>query len=238
MLSELYAVIVSVATAVVPLVVLFVTFQVFLLKLPRGDFRNVLIGTLISAAGLLVFLLGVSIGFLPMGRRIGEALGSLPHRSILLPVGLFVGFVTTWGEPAVRILADQVEEASNGSIRQTMILHTVCVGVALAVGLGLLRIGYGIPILYLLVPGYLFVIAIMWFSGNDFVSIAIDAGGVATGPIANTFLLALALSASESMDGQDPVTHGLGLVALIALAPIISVMTLGLLVRRKERRKE
>jgi hypothetical protein len=238
MLSELYAVIVSVATAVVPLVVLFVTFQVFLLKLPRGDFRNVLIGTLISAAGLLVFLLGVSIGFLPMGRRIGEALGSLPHRSILLPVGLFVGFVTTWGEPAVRILADQVEEASNGSIRQTMILHTVCVGVALAVGLGLLRIGYGIPILYLLVPDYLFVIAIMWFSSKDFVSIAIDAGGVATGPIANTFLLALALSASESMDGQDPVTHGLGLVALIALAPIISVMTLGLLVRRKERRKE
>jgi uncharacterized protein DUF1538 len=138
---------------VLPLVVLFVTFQVFMLRLPRKDFRNVLIGTLISATGLFVFLLGVSIGLLPIGRALGEALGSLPHRSLLLPVGLFIGFVTTWGEPAVRILTDQVEKASNGSIRQTTILYTICVGVAVAVGLGLLRIGYGIPILYLLARG-------------------------------------------------------------------------------------
>ena len=238
MLNELYATAVSVATAVLPLVALFVMFQVFMLGLPRKDFRNVLIGTLISAAGLFVFLLGVSIGLLPIGRALGEALGSLSNRTLLLPVGLFIGFVTTWGEPAVRILTDQVEKASNGSIRQTTILYTICLGVALAVGLGLLRIGYQIPILYLLVPGYLFMLVIMWFSGKEFVSIAIDAGGVATGPMANTFLLVLALSASASMDNQDPVTHGLGLVALIALVPILTVMTLGVLVQRKERQKE
>ena len=238
MWNEVRATALSVATAVLPLTVLFTTFQVLLLKLPRKDFRDILTGTMISAAGLFLFLLGVSIGYLPLGRAIGEALGSLQQRSLLLPAGLFLGFVTTWGEPAVRILADQVEEASNGSIRRSIVLYAVCVGVAISVGLGLLRIGYGIPILYLLVPGYLLVIAILWFSPKEFVSIAIDAGGVATGPIANTFLLALALGVSASVGDQDPVIYGLGLVSLIALAPILSVMTLGLLVRRKERRKE
>jgi hypothetical protein len=237
-LNELRATAASVATAVLPLALLFITFQVLLLKLPRKDFRNILTGTVISAAGLFLFLLGVSIGFLPFGKDIGEALGSLTQRWLLLPVGFFIGFVTTWGEPAVRILAGQVEDASNGSIRASMILYAICIGVALSTGLGLLRIGYEIPILYLLVPGYLFVIAIMWFSAKDFVSIAVDAGGVATGPMANTFLLALALSASVSMGDQDPVTHGLGLVALIALSPILSVMALGFLVRSKEHRKE
>jgi hypothetical protein len=236
-LNELHATAVSVATAVLPLVVLFISFQLLLLKLPRKDFRNVLTGTLISAAGLFLFLLGVSIGFVPMGRAIGEAFASLSPGWLLVPLGLFIGFVTTWGEPSVRILADQVEKASNGSIRQRMILYAICVGVAVAVGSGFVRIGYGIPILYLVVPGYLLVLAIMWFSPKEFVSIAIDSGGVATGPMANTFLLTLALSISASM-GQDPVTDGLGLVALIALAPILSVITLGLLVRSKERRKE
>ncbi len=234
MLNELRATASSVATAVLPLALLFVIFQVLLLKLPLKDFRNIMMGTVISAAGLFLFLLGVSIGFLPFGKAIGEALGSMPHRSLLLPIGFFIGFVTTWGEPSVRILADQVEHASNGSIRASMILYAICVGVALSVGLGLLRLAYGIPILYLLVPGYLFVTVIMWFSTNDFVSIAVDAGGVATGPMANTFLLMIALSASASMGDQDSAIHGLGLVALIALSPIFSVMALGFLVRRKE----
>jgi hypothetical protein len=236
-LDELRATALSVAIAVLPLAVLFVTFQALLLRLPRTDFRNILTGTVISAVGLFLFLLGVSIGFLPFGHAIGEALGSVPAKWLLAPVGLFVGFVTTWGEPSVRILADQVEEASNGSIRRLMIMYSVCIGVALSVALGLLRIGYGIPILWLLVPGYLLVMAMIWFTPKEFVSIAVDAGGVATGPMANTFLLTLALSASASV-GQDPLTHGLGLVALIALAPILAVLALGLLVRSKERRGE
>ena len=106
MWNEVRATALSVATAVLPLTVLFTTFQVLLLKLPRKDFRDILTGTMISAAGLFLFLLGVSIGYLPLGRAIGEALGSLQQRSLLLPAGLFLGFVTTWGEPAVRSLAE------------------------------------------------------------------------------------------------------------------------------------
>lgn len=228
----------SVATAVLPLSVLFVVFQVFLLKLPRKSIRDILVGTLVAAVGLFLFLLGVGIGFLPFGSAVGAALGSASEKWLLVAAGLFLGFVTTWGEPAVRILADQVEEASNGSIRRFLVLITICIGVSVSVGLGMLRIEYEISLLYLLVPGYSVAMIAMWFSDRNFVAIAIDAGGVATGPLANTFLLSLALGASASMAHQDPIVHGLGLVALIALAPIVSVMLLGVLIRFKTSGKE
>jgi hypothetical protein len=238
LLSDLGSTARSVALAVLPLVAIFMTFQLLFLRLPRREVARILTGTLVASAGLFLFLLGVSIGFLPFGRAIGDAVGTLPQRWLLLPFGLVLGFVTTWGEPAVRILADQVDEASTGSIPKSMVLYAVSIGVAVAVGVGMLRIGYGIPLMWLLVPGYGLVLAIMWFSDKEFVSIAIDAGGVATGPLANTFLLALALGASAAIGGQDPLVHGLGLISLISLAPVLSVMALGLLVRRKERVKE
>ncbi|WP_246789934.1 DUF1538 domain-containing protein [Bradyrhizobium sp. CCBAU 51765] len=237
-LEELGATGWSVVLALLPLAIIFMVFQIFLLNLPRKDVREILTGTLMAAAGLFLFLLGVGIGFMPFGRAIGAALGALSQKWLLLPAGLLLGFVTTWGEPAVRILADQVEEASNGSIRRSLVLYAVCIGVSVFVGLGMLRIGYETPILYLLVPGYALVIIMMWFSEKSFVAVAVDAGGVATGPLANTFLLALALGASAALGNQDPVLHGLGLVALIALAPLISVMMLGLLIRWKEAPKK
>jgi hypothetical protein len=224
--------------AVLPLAALFVAFQILVLRLPHRDFRDILVGTAMSAAGLFLFLLGVSIGLLPVGRLIGEALAALPGKWMLVVVGLFLGFVTTLGEPAVRILADQVENASNGSIPRSIVVYAVCVSVAIVVALGMLRIAYAIPILYLLAPGYLLAIAMMWCSDRDFVGIAVDAGGVATGPLANTFLLAVALDASAAMGNQDPIINGLGLVALIALAPVLALMTLGIFVRGKGHGKE
>lgn len=223
----------AVALAVLPLAALFAAFQLLFLRLPRREVARVFTGTLVASAGLFFFLLGVTIGFLPFGRAIGEAVGLLPERWVLVPFGLVLGFVTTWGEPAVRVLADQVEEASTGSIGRTVVLLTIALGVAVAVAAGLLRIAYGIPLAWIVVPGYALVIALMWFSDKGFVSIAVDAGGVATGPLANTFLLALALGTSAAIGGQNPLVHGLGLVALIALAPMLSVMLLGLLVRLK-----
>ncbi len=228
----------SVVAAVLPLVALFMFFQVFMLKLPWSYVCNILKGTLLASGGLLLFLQGIHIGFLPFGRVVGEALGALSHKWLLVPFGFLLGFLTAWGEPSVRILADQVEKASGGSIRQTSVLYTICVGVALFVGLGMLRIAFDIPLLNILIPGYVAVLVIMWFSDKEFLSIAVDAGGVATGPMANTFLLALALGVSSSMGDQNPIVHGLGLVALIALAPIISVMALGFIIIIKQYRKE
>lgn len=229
---------VSVLLAVLPIAAVFAVFQLWLLKLPRAEVTRIVAGTVLATVGLFLFLLGVGIGFMPFGRAIGEAVGSLSYKWLMVVFGLILGFVTTWGEPAVRILADQVEEASAGSIRQRLVMLAICTGVAVAVGLGLFRIGYGVPLLWLLVPGYLIVIVAIWLSEREFVSIAVDSGGVATGPLANTFLLALALGASSATHGQDPLVHGLGLVALIALAPIIAVMMLGMLVRWKARPKK
>ncbi len=215
-----------------PLAFLFLVFQVLFLRLPVAEVSRILAGTLVAAVGLFLFLLGVSLAFLPFGRLIGEAVATLTPTWLVVPFGLALGFVTTWGEPAVRILAGEVEDASSGSIHRGLVLIAISAGVAVSVGLGLLRIGYGIPLVYLLVPGYALVLVIMGFSDKAFVAIAADAGGVATGPLANSFLLALALGASAGMGG-DPLVHGFGLVALIALAPILSVMTLGLLIRWK-----
>lgn len=227
----------GVALAVLPLLVLFGAFQVMFLKLPRMELSRILKGTLLASVGLFLFLLGVGIGFLPFGRAIGESIGAISPTWMLLPFGALLGFVTTWGEPSVRILADQVEAASTGAIRRSVVLLAVCVGVAVAVAIGLYRISHGIPLLWLLLPGYSLLLGMMWFSNAEFVSIAIDAGGVATGPLANTFLLALAFGTSSAV-GQDPLTQGLGLVSLIALAPVLSVMTLGFLVRLKTGLKE
>jgi hypothetical protein len=224
----------GVIVAVTPLVLLFLLFQVFLIKLPLRQVADVLKGTAIAALGLFLFLVGVSIAFLPFGRAVGAALGGLDSSWLFVVVGMVLGFVTAWGEPAVRILADQVEEASNGSIRGAMVLLAICAGVAVSVGFGALRISYGIPLLYLLVPGYGLVIALIWYSSKDFVAIAADAGGVATGPLANSFLLALALGASSSMG--EAKLDGFGLVSLIALAPVMSVLMLGLLVKLQLRR--
>lgn len=225
----------SVAEATLPLVAVFIVFQLLMLRLPRKYVANILTGTVLAALGLLLFLQGVNIAFLPFGMILGEALGRLHSTWLLVPFGFVLGFLTTWGEPSVRILADQVEEASNGAIRRSAVLYAVCIGVGVSVGLGMLRIGYDIPLLSILIPGYSFLLVIIWFSDRDFLSVAIDAGGVATGPLANSFLLALALGISSSMGEKDPVVQGLGLVALIALAPIISVLALGFIFRFKKR---
>jgi hypothetical protein len=178
----------SVALAVLPLMVFFVVFQVLFLRLPWREVMRVMRGTLLAAVGLFPFLAGVGVGFLPFGGTIGERIGRLPVEA-LLPFGFVLGFATTWGEPAVRILAKQVEDASTGSIRAAWVLHAICLGVALAVAVGLLRIAYDIPLLWLLLPGYVVVLATMWASDAGFVAVAVDAGGVATGPLRTHFCL-------------------------------------------------
>lgn len=227
----------SVALAVLPLLIFFLVMQVLFLQLPVKEVSRILIGTLLAALGLYLFLLGVEVAFLPAGRAIGEALGALAAKWPLVAGGIALGFATAWAEPAVGILASEVEKATGGSIPRRLVLAAICVGVALFVGLGMARIAWDLPLLYVLAAGYGAVLALLAFTEREFVAIAVDAGGVATGPIANSFLLALALGASSAAGGQDPLVQGLGLVALIALAPIVSVMTLGVLVRREQRKE-
>src|SRR5690606_24741843 len=161
-----------------PLAVLFLLFQIFLLRLPRRQVADILVGTVVASLGLFLFLLGIGIGFLPFGRMIGEALGAAQQVWLFALAGVVLGFLTTWSEPAVRILAEQVEEASSGSLRATIVLIAICVGVSLWVGLGMIKIAYGMPVQFLLVPGYVLVVIFLFFSDQEFVAVAVDAGGV------------------------------------------------------------
>jgi len=229
---------VGVLKALAPLLGLFLLFQFLFLKLPRIYMINLLIGTLFAIVGLLLFLQGVRIGFLPAGQAIGEMMGGIAWKWLLIPFGIFLGFLTTWTEPAVRILCDQVEKASGAAIRKPVVLIAICSGVSVFVGLGMLKIIYGIPLQFIVIPGYIIALVMMWFSKKEFLSIAFDAGGVATGPMAVTFLMAIAIGVSSAIEGRNTVLHGFGLIALIALAPILSVMALGFLFQLKIRRKE
>jgi len=229
--DSVFSTLAGVIGAVFPLVAILTTFQALFMKLPRSYVVNLLKGTLISAAGLWLFLLGVQIGFLPYGQTVGEALGNLSYKWLAIPFGFLLGFITTWSEPAVRILCDQVEEVSSGSIPRRTVLATICIGVAFFVALGMARIVYSIPLLYILIPGYTLALVAVWFTQKEYIGFAFDAGGVASGPVANTFLLGLGLGLSSAAGGQNAVVFGLGLASLIALAPIISVMALGLILR-------
>ena len=228
----------GVITALAPLVALFIIFQLLILKLPRSYVFNLLKGSLLAVAGLVLFLQGVKMGFLPAGEAMGQVLGVIREQWLLIPFGLMMGFLATWGEPAVRILSDQIEDASGGSIRKHLVLYGICFGVALFVALGMARIVYGVPLLWIIIPGYLLAIAMLWFSDRRVIAIAFDAGGVATGPMVVTFVLAIAVGMSSTIEGRDPVLDGFGLIALIALAPILTIMLFGLILRIRLRRKE
>lgn len=221
----------GVVESMLSLLVILLIFHAFYIKLPKKHIHNMLKGILISAIGLWLFLLGVQMGFLPYGRAIGETLGNFPHKWLAIPFGFLLGFITTRSEPAVRILCDQVEEASGGTISKSSIFFTICIGVAFIVALGMARIIYSIPLLWILIPGYMLVIVLLRFTQKQFIGIAFDAGGVATGPMANTYLLGLGLGLASSSNSENMMINSLGLVSLVALAPIISVMMMGVRAR-------
>ena len=228
-------VVVEVLQALAPLVAFFLFFQLVYLKLP-GDFVVRMIkGVVLCVFGLILFLQGVQVGFMPVGTAMGEVLGGMDKLWLLIPIGFFLGLVATIAEPAVHILSYEVEKTSSGSIREKTILATLSLGVAVFVALGMGKIIYGIPIHYILVPGYLLALVMMPFCDATFVAIAFDAGGVATGPMTVTFVLAVALGIASAMPGRDPVLDGFGLIALVAMAPILSVMALGIIVTYKTR---
>lgn len=221
-------IILEVLTAVIPVLILFLFF-IFYFKMPRKMLLNLLKGIIFAFAGLTLFLQGVNIGFMPVALEMGSLLGGMSNHWILIPIGFILGFVATLAEPAVRILCRQVEKSSSGSIKNQVMMYTLCFAVGLFIALGMARIVFGIPFNYIIVPGYLLVIILTFFAKPSFTAIAFDSGGVATGPMTVTFIMALAVGAADAIEGRDSVADGFGLIAMVALAPIIMVMLLGFL---------
>lgn len=221
--------------ALIPLVLFFIFFQLVYLKLPMKRLINIAKGIGLAFLGLAFFLQGVHVGFMPAGEMMGEVLGALEYNWILVPVGFVLGFVATFAEPAVRVMNYEVEKSSSGYISQNVMLFSLSIGVAVSVALSMWRILSGFPLWYLIIPGYAIALIMMFFSNNTFVGIAFDSGGVATGPMTVTFILTMALGVTTAVEGRDPLADGFGMIALVALAPIITVLLLGLLYCRKER---
>ena len=231
-------VLLEVSMALIPLLLFFMFFQFFMLKLPWKRVQGILVGVLFTFLGLSLFLQGVHVGFLPVGREIGDIVGDWENQWILIPVGFLLGFVATFAEPAVRVLNLEVDKVTSGYIPSSLMLYTLSIGVAISIALAMARIIFGIPLWYFIGPGYFIALTLALFSTETFTSIAFDAGGVATGPMTVTFILAIALGFSETLEGRDPLLDGFGMIALVALAPILSVLVLGLIFKFNESRSD
>jgi len=231
-------VLLEVALALVPLLFFFLFFQIFFLKLPRAQIMNILKGAFLAFWGLAFFLQGVQVGFFPVGEKMGITLGALSNNWIMVPIGFVLGFVATFAEPAVRILNLEVERVSSGSIPQKVLLYTLSIGVAFSIALSMLRILTGWPLYYFIVPGYLAALLLLRYSSPTFTAVAFDSGGVTTGPMTVTFILAIAVGAASVMEGRDPLLDGFGMIAMVALAPILSVLVLGLVFDRRRGKKD
>lgn len=223
----------EVLQALIPLIAVLLLSSRFI-ELPQGFLSNTLKGLFFTFIGLTLLLHGIHVGFFPASKMMGEIIGSQDNRWIAIPIGALLGFVAAIAEPGLRVLGSQVEDASSGAVKQNVILYTVAVAVGVIVGLGMARIIYGIPLLYIVIPGYMLLIILLRFTEPSFSAIAFDSGAVVTGPMVVTFILSLGVGIATAMENRDPVTDGFGIIALVALAPILSVMLLGQIYKNKD----
>lgn len=219
----------EVAVAVLPITFVIVILQVSLLHMPWDVFARFLLGALFVGGGLFLFLVGVNVGLLPMGEAIGGELpksGSVPY---LLAMTFLLGTAITVAEPDVRVLAHQLDFVSDGLVSRNLLILVVSVSVGICLVAAILRILLGIPIVRLLVAGYLLVLALSFITPAEFLPIAFDAGGVTTGPVTVPFILALGLGTVSVLRGKNSFSEGFGLVGLASIGPIIGVMLIGIL---------
>ncbi len=237
-LKDLPAHALDVAMAVGPIVIFFLIFR--LLSGGRGSkgLGKTLVGVVYTYVGLVLFLTGVDVGFMPVGAYLGEHLVSSDFRWLIIPIGMIMGYFIVAAEPAVHVLKRQVEDVTAGMISGKLLSLTLSIGVGVAIGIAMLRVLTGISILWIIIPGYVISLALSFFVPDIFTSIAFDSGGVASGPMTATFLLPFAIGACSAVEGGIVVTDAYGLVALVAMTPLIAIQILGLVYKIKQQRHE
>ncbi|MDR3295488.1 MAG: DUF1538 domain-containing protein [Clostridiales Family XIII bacterium] len=224
----------EVAGALAPIVIFFLLFQLIALRLPVTKLIRMGIGIAYTFFGLVLFLTGVNVGFLPAGTYIGEYMGSLSWSWALIPLGIVMGYFVVAAEPAVHVLNEQVEDITGGAISKDAMLLALSSGVAISVGLAMCRIVFDVSLLYFLIPGYGIALALTFFVPKIFSAVAFDSGGVASGAMTATFLLPFALGACRS-SGGDMMRDAFGIVALIAMTPLVTIQVMGLVYKFKVR---
>ncbi len=222
--------------ALLPIVVLFMGFQLFSLHLPGAEMRRMGVGILYTFLGLVIFLTGVNVGFLPMGQYLGKYLAA-EHAWLLVPLGALIGFLVVRAEPAVHVLNAQVEEVSSGAISKSAMMAALSIGVSASVAIAMLRVLTGLSIWYFIAPGYFIALALTFFCPPVFTAIAFDSGGVASGPLTAAFMLPLALGACGAVGG-NMLEDAFGVVAMVAMTPLIAIQILGVVYLIKTRRNK
>ena len=262
-LHILPAVFSEVARALAPLVLMAAVFQIFLIKMPPFQVIRMVRGLLFSFVGLVIFLAGAQGGFMPAGEKLGENLGKLAISGdkviavinsvgtiehslnipgvveilILILVGCAFGAVVVSAEPAVWVLTEQVENITGGTIKRKVMLFALSAGVALSIGISMARVLFGFSLWYILVPGYAIALTLAFFCPKLFVGIAFDSGGVASGPMTSTFILSFTIGASAATGG-NPAVDGFGVIALVAMTPLIAIQVLGIIFKLKSKKNE
>lgn len=227
----------EVALALLPIVAFFALLQVIKLRLHRKELLRIGVGIVYTYLGLVFFLTGANMGFMPLGNYVGQLIGGLAQKWIIIPIGMVIGYFIVSAEPAVHVLNKQVEAMTSGAIPHRAMGLSLSVGVAISVGLAMMRVLTGLPIMYLLIPGYAVSLLLSFFVPPLFTSIAFDSGGVASGPMTATFLLPLAMGLCTAVGG-NVAEDAFGVVAMVAMTPLITIQIMGLVFKLRSRKAE
>jgi hypothetical protein len=219
------------------IVVCFILFQLITRRYKKHQLGRIAVGFLYTLIGLVLFLTGVNVGFFPVGQILGSQLASSAYKWVLIPLGAVIGYFIVAAEPAVHVLNKQVEEISSGAITQKMMNRGLAIGMAAALTLTMSRILFRIPIISILIPGYIIALALTFFVPRIFTGIAFDSGGVCSGPMSSTFLLPFAMGTCEGAGG-DLMIDAFGIIAMVAMAPLIVIQVMGLIYQFKSREAE
>ena len=220
--------------SILPIVVFFLVFNFILLRLQFAALSRIGLGLLYTYIGLTVFLTGANYGFMPAGAYLGQMLGGLSYRWIIIPIGVLIGYLVVKAEPAVYVLMRQVEDLTDGAITGRSLQLSMCIGVGVSIGLSMLRVMLGLSVLWFLVPGYVLALLMSLLCPGMFTAIAFDSGGVASGPMTAAFLLPMTMGLCTAAGG-NLATDAFGVVALVAMTPLITIQGLGLVYRFRTR---
>ena len=224
---------IEMAVSIFPIVFFFAIFEIISQDINKRNLLRIGVGLVETYLGLVLFLTGVNVGFMPAGNYLGQTIAGLPFAWIIIPIGMIIGYYIVKAEPAVFVLTKQVEEMTSGAISATAMGLSLSIGVSASVGLAMIRVLTGISILWFLVPGYFVALVLTFFVPKLFTAIAFDSGGVASGPMTATFLLPFAMGACEALGGNI-ITDAFGIVSMVAMTPLITIQIMGLIYRLHE----
>jgi len=223
------------AASLLPIILIFAVFQLVTKDINKKSLIKIVIGLVYTYVGLVLFLTGANVGFMPAGNYLGQTIAALPYGWIIVPIGVIIGYFIVKAEPAVFVLTKQVEELTSGAISAKAMGTSLSIGVAASVGLAMIRVLTGISIMWFLVPGYFVALLLSFFVPKLFTAIAFDSGGVASGPMTATFLLPFAMGACVALGG-NLITDAFGIVAMVAMTPLITIQIMGMVFKLKERK--